>query len=187
MANLIRKVKSSAGGDAGGMNRLIIAVVVVVVVIVAGSAILFSALSAGQGSVSIGFTDAPAQGVTHIYITISNIMLQGTGNTSMSYSSGTQFDLLGLVNVTEMLGSTQVPAGNYTMIRFTVTSAVATILGSNATLKVPSGEIKVPLTFQVRSGATTTIVLDISADMTNISASGNLRPVVTVKSVKGPS
>jgi hypothetical protein len=169
------------------MNRLTIVAMAVIVVVALGAAVFFfSAPGAGQGSISIGFTDAPAQGVTHIYITISNIMLQGTGNTSVSYSSGTQFDLLGLVNVTKMLGSTQVPAGNYTMIRFTVTSAVTTISGSNVTLKVPSGEIKVPLTFQIKSGATTTIVLDVSADMTNISASGNLRPVVTVKSINGP-
>jgi hypothetical protein len=86
-----------------------------------------------------------------------------------------------------MLGSTKVPAGNYSVIRFTVSSAVATISGKNVTLKVPSGKIKVPLNFQIKAGATTTVVLDITADMTNISASGNLRPVVNVKSVSGPS
>jgi hypothetical protein len=173
--------------ETDAMTRLTIVAVVVIAVVALGAAVfLFSAPSAGQGSISIGFTDAPVQGVTHIYITISNIMLQGTGDTSVSYSSGTQFDLLGLLNVTKMLGTTQVPAGNYTMIRFTLASAVATIASSNVTLKVPSGEIKVPVSFQIKSGATTSIVLDISADMTNISASGNLRPVVTVKSINGP-
>jgi len=72
------------------------------------------------------------------------------------------------------------------MIRFTVSSAVATIAGVNSTLNVPSGEVKLPVQFQVKSGETTRIVVDITADMTNISASGNLRPVVTVKSIVGP-
>ncbi len=168
------------------MKRLVIAAIVVIVVAVLGGAVFFSVPSTGQGSVSIGFTDAPTQGVTHIYVTVSNIVIQGTGNTSLSYSSETKFDLLSLLNVTKMLGSTHVPAGNYTMIRFAVTSAVATISGTNITLKVPSGEIKVPVSFQVKSGATTTIILDITADMTNIRASGNLRPVVKVKSISGP-
>jgi hypothetical protein len=173
--------------DTDAMNRLTIVATTVIATVALGAVIFFySAPSVGRGSISIGFTDAPVQGVTHIYITISNIMLQGTGNTSVSYSSGTQFDLLGLLNVTKMLASAQIPAGNYTMIRFTITSAVATIAGSNATLKVPSGEIKAPMSFQIKKGATTTIVLDVSADMTNISASGNLRPVVTVKSINGP-
>src|SRR5438105_3987761 len=149
--------------DTDAMNRLTIVATTVIAIVVLGAVIFFffySAPSAGRGSISIGFTDAPAQGVTHIYITISNITLQGTGNTSVSYSSGTQFDLIGLLNVTKMLANVQVPAGNYTMIRFTVTSAVATIAGSNVTLKVPSGEIKVPVSFQIKSSATTTIVLD---------------------------
>lgn len=162
-----------------------IAVIVAIAFIAVGLAIFFSI--PGRGSVSIGFTDTPVQDVTHIYITISTIKFQSTGNTSVSYGSGVQFDLLSLVNVTKMLESVQVPAGNYTMIRFTVTSAVATISGANVTLTVPSSEIKVPLKFQVKSGATTTIILDISVDMTNISTSGNLRPVVTVKSIKEPS
>ncbi len=160
--------------------------VLVIVAVAAGAAVVL--LPSGGGTLSIGITDNPVQNVSHIYLTISNIQVQGAGNASTSYSSSsTKFDLLSLVNVTKMLGSAKITAGNYTMIRFDVTSAVATIAGANVTLTVPSGEIKVPLHFKIKSGSTTTVVLDITVDMTNVSASGNLRPVVTVKSISGPS
>ncbi len=164
------------------------ALIVIVLVVTAGLGGYEYLSTQGNGTLAIVITDAPVSNASHIYLAISNITLQREGNTSVSYQTGSvQFDLLSLVNVTKMLGSNSVPAGNYTMIRFTVTSATATLGGSNTTLKVPSGEVKVPVSFRVRAGATTTVVLDVTADMTNISASANLRPVVTVKSVSGPA
>jgi hypothetical protein len=164
------------------MRRSIVLLIALIVVVAASSAVIFQFTPAASGTLAIGLTDAPTQDVSHIYLTISNIELEIDGNTT----ENTQFDLLALVNVTKMLGNVSVPAGNYTMIRLNVASALATIDGANVTLKVPSGEIKVPNHFQIQSGKTTTIILDITADNTNISASGNLRPIVTVKSAKGP-
>jgi hypothetical protein len=169
------------------MRRSIVLLIALIVVVAASSAVIFQFTPAASGTLAIGLTDAPTQDVSHIYLTISNIELELDGNTTETYSQeNTQFDLLALVNVTKMLGNVSVPAGNYTMIRLNVASALATIDGANVTLKVPSGEIKVPNHFQIQSGKTTTIILDITADNTNISASGNLRPIVTVKSAKGP-
>ncbi|MDG6901833.1 MAG: DUF4382 domain-containing protein [Nitrososphaerota archaeon] len=162
-----------------------IAIVIAAVVIVTAYAIT---MPGGNGSLAIGVTDSPVSNVSHIYLTISDIQLQGQGNSSVNFKvNSTSFDLLSFVNVTKMLGSESIPAGNYTMIRFTILSATATIGGKNTTLNVPSGQVKVPLSFRIASGKTTTVVIDVTADMTNISASGNLRPVVTVKSVTGPS
>ncbi len=160
--------------------------VLVAVVIGVSAAYLFSAPS---GTLVVGVKDAPSSGnVTHIYLTITDLTLQGSGNSSTTYKvNATSFDLLKLANVTKMIGSNSVPAGNYTMVRFTVTSAVATISGVNKTLTVPSGEVKVPLHFTVAAGKTTTVVLDITADMTAISASYNLRPVVTGLVAQPPS
>ena len=154
-----------------------------------GAVGFFSLQLSSSGTLSIGITDRPTGGVSHIYLTISSIELQGEGNANVSYKSGPiQFDLLSLVNVTKLLGGVKVPVGNYSMIRFTITSAIATINGQNTSLRVPSGEIKIPLSFQIKSGSTTSIVLDITDDyMNNISTSGNLRPVITVKSITGPS
>lgn len=121
--------------------------VIVIVLIVLGLVALASYLglaNSSNGTLSIGIMDSPIQNVSHIYLTISNIMLQGNGNSTVAYNNGqVQFDLLSLVNVTRILGNVSIHSGNYTMIRFTIISAVATIAGSNLTLKVPSGEIKV--------------------------------------------
>ncbi len=157
-----------------------VAAVLVIVAVVIGASVAVLVSSPG-GSLVIGVRDAPSGGnVTHIYLTISDITLQGSGNSSSTYKvNATTFDLLKLTNVTKMLGKNTVPAGNYTMVRFSVTNAVATVSGANVTLTVPSGELKVPVPFTVVSGKTTTVTLEIVADMTAISASGNLRPTVT--------
>lgn len=168
-------------------STLAIAVGVLVIAAIA-AAVLFVYTGRGNGTLVVGVTDSPVSNVSHIYVAISNVVLQDQGNTTVSYNvNSTLFDLLSLANVTKILGSNSIPAGNYTMVRFTVTSAVATIADSNVTLNVPSGELKVPVHFQIRSGETTKIILDVTADMTNISAAHNLRPVVTVKSLTGPA
>lgn len=146
-------------------------------------------LSAPTGALVIGVKDAPSTGsVTHIYLNITDITLQGSGNSSTTYRvNATSFDLLALTNVTKMLGKNSIPTGNYTMVRFSVTGAKATISGANVTLTVPSGEIKVPVHFTIAAGKTTTVVLDITADETAISASHNLRPTVTGMETQPPS
>jgi hypothetical protein len=164
---------------------LLAAVLVVILAVAGGGALLISGGS--SGTLVVGVTDSPTF-VSHLYLTVSDITLRGDSNSTASYKvNSTQFDLLLLTNVTKMLGTNHITAGNYTMIRFTVVSAIATIGGANVTLTVPSGEVKVPIHFQIQSGKTTVLVLDITADMTNVSASHNLSPVVHVKSVTGPS
>ncbi len=171
------------------MQTKIVAVVIAVVVIVVAGVAATTLLAPSSGSLIVGVKDAPSgSSVTHIYLTITDIVLQGSGNASVNYKvNATTFDLLALQNVTKMLGKDSIPAGNYTMVRFGITSAVATVSGANVTLTVPSGEVKVPMHFTIASGKTTTIVLDIAADMTAISTSQNLRPVVTGQETVPPT
>lgn len=168
-------------------SGVVVVVAAVIVIVVAGAAALI--LMTPSGSLVVGVKDAPSTGVSHIYITITDIILQGgPGNTSTTFKiNATAFDLLALQNVTKMLGKNSVPAGNYTMVRFGVTKATATVSGVNETLTVPSGQIKVPVHFTIASGKTTTVVLDITADMTAISASHNLRPTVVGEETVPPS
>ncbi len=170
------------------MRPLAVAALLVLTAAVVGAAAA-SIFAAPGGSLVVGVKDAPSGGsVSHLYLTITDLMLQGSGNASTSYKvNATTFDLFRLTNVVKFLGTETVPAGNYTMVRFAVTKAVATVSGTNVTLSVPSGELKVPFHFTVVSGKTTTVVLDITADMTAISASGNLRPTVTGLEAVPPS
>lgn len=165
-----------------------VAAAVVVAIVIIGGAYAYLQYGSGSGTLAIGFTDAPVGNVSHIYLTMTDIQLDGPGNGSVNFKvNATTFDLLSLLNVTKMLGSNSVPVGNYTMIRFSVVAATATVSGHNTTLTVPSSQVKLPLNFSVIAGKTTTVVVDVTADMTNISAANNLRPVVTVKSITGPS
>ncbi len=162
---------------------------VLVLVAVAIGVLAGTLLLTPSGTLVVGVTDAPSTGnVTHIYLNITDITLQGSGNSSTTYKvNATSFDLLTLTNVTKILGKNSVPAGNYTMVRFSVTGAKATIGGVNVTLTVPSSEIKVPMHFTIASGKTTVIVLDVVADETAISTSHNLRPTVTGMETQPPS
>jgi uncharacterized protein DUF4382 len=166
---------------------MVAAVAVIAVIAIVGVTALV--LMSRTGNLVVGVKDAPSNSsVSHIYLTITDLTLQGSGNSSVTYKvNATTFDLIKLTNVTKMLGKNSVPSGNYTMIRFTVTSAIATVSGKNVTLNVPSGELKVPFHFTVATGKTTTVVLDITADMTAISTSSNLRPVVTGEETVPPS
>jgi hypothetical protein len=146
-------------------------------------------VSAGlvNGTSSVGFQGSPENGVPHIYLNITEIDFQGGSNTTDStyLSSPVTFDLLSLVNVTRMLGDVSISPGHYTMVRFVVSNAVAMINGQNVTLKVPSGEVKVPIQFNIVHGQITSIVLTISPDDTQIVQNHILRPVVTGQ-VDGP-
>ncbi|MDG6905436.1 MAG: DUF4382 domain-containing protein [Nitrososphaerota archaeon] len=166
-------------------TRYIVVAIIIVIVAAAGVALFYIA-TGSTGTLSLQVKDASSN-VSNLYVTISNIELQGSGNSTTSFKTGSvTFDLLALVNVSKILGNDSVPAGNYTMIRFTITSAVATVSGVNESLTVPSGQIKVPTQFQISSSKTTTIVLEINPGQINISVSRNLRPVVTPY-VNGPS
>ena len=158
-------------------------------ILVAGAftGVHYFASGTSTGLVSVGFEGAPVSGVSHIYLTVTEVDFQGGENTTdaVYLTSPTTFDLLSLVNVTRMLGQVSIAPGHYNMVRFVVTSAVATISGKNVTLKLPSGEEKVPVQFYVVSGLTTSVVLSISPDGTQIVHNHILRPVAT-GAVEGP-
>jgi hypothetical protein len=174
--------------SSSGIGHVVAAVIINVLVVTGATAgVYYIAPTVADGTVSVGFQSAPESGVSHIYLTISEIDFQGGVNTTdaVYLNSPVNFDLLSLVNVTRMLGDVRVNPGHYNMIRFVVSSAVATISGKNVTLKLPSGEVKVPVQFDVVHGKTTSIVLTIVADNTLIVHNHMLRPVVT-GAVEGP-
>ncbi len=90
-----------------------------------------------------------------------------------------QFDLLLLGDISKDLATTQIPTANYTKLRFQVTEATATYEdGTTDNLNVPSDKIDVIVHFVVKEGATTNVLIDMTADFVAISNSHNLRPVL---------
>ncbi|MFQ6084253.1 MAG: DUF4382 domain-containing protein, partial [Candidatus Aminicenantia bacterium] len=74
------------------------------------------------------------------------------------------FDLIAIKGVEEILGSKSLDPGKYTQIRLLITSATATINGTNYDVTVSSGKIKLIHPFTIVSNKTTTLLLDFDAE-----------------------
>jgi Domain of unknown function (DUF4382) len=167
----------------------VVAAVIINALFVTGAGVGMHYVAPGltNGTTSIGFQGTPERGVSHIYLRVSNMMCQGGKNTtnSMYFPHPVSFDALSLVNVTRMLGDVSMTPGQYDMITFVVSSAVATIGGQNVTLKVPSEEVQVPVQFEVVHGQPTSVILTLSFDDNLIIQNHILSPVIT-NQVDGP-
>jgi len=143
------------------------------------------------GTLIIKLTDAPVN-LKHLNITIDSVAVQrvedGTETwvnlTFIDDVSEVYFDLLALENVTMDLSVTEVPPGNYTMIKMHVKTANATYTdGGWDDLRVPSEAIKVIVHFEIENGGVRTVLVDMEAEWVAISQSKNLRPVLKAKVV----
>ena len=74
------------------------------------------------------------------------------------------FDLVGIRNVKELLGSKNLSAGVYTQIRLHIDEALVTINGTQYDLQIPSESIKLVKGFKINDGETTTLTLDFDVN-----------------------
>jgi hypothetical protein len=140
-----------------------------------------------KGTLIIKIMDKPVE-LKHLNLTIDWVKIQDQNENwiNLTIKGGVPFyfDLLALQNITETLSETAIPAGNYTMIKMHVLTANATYPdNTNATLRVPSDVIKIPLKPHIRmeSEGSVTVIIDLQPDDLKtiaISQSLNLRPVI---------
>ena len=163
--------------------------VLVAALIIAG--IVFSGLRLptfipNTGTLIIKLTDAPVD-LEHLNITIDSVSVQRVEDDTETWENLTfvegvsevYFDLLALRNVTMDLSITEIPPGNYTMIKMHIKTANATYVGGgNVTLTVPSENIKVIVHFEVKRSEETAVLIDMVPDWVAISQSNRLRPVL---------
>jgi hypothetical protein len=140
----------------------------------------------GKSNLTILITDKPVE-LNHLNMTIDWVRIQHENGTWYNLTLKTEpfyFDLLSLQNVSETLSETELPVGNYTMIRMHVLTANATYPdGTVADLRVPSETIKVLLKPHLRleDGGQMTVLIDLQPEDLNaiaVSHSLNLRPVI---------
>jgi hypothetical protein len=138
------------------------------------------------GTLVILLTDAPVN-LTHLNVTIDSISAhrQGFGNETwvdLDFVGGLSevyVDLLALQNEAANLSVTELPQGNYTMIRMHIKTANATYADGNTTeLEVPSDNLKVIIHFEIKEGEERWLLIDVVTDWVAISRSGKLRPVL---------
>jgi len=145
------------------MRRALIAFVVAAAVAIAGVA---AYVYMYEGSIDVAVRDASGAW-SHVYVTFTQVWVHEAGksedvgwhNLTVAQSS---IDLASLVNVSELLASARVGPGKYTEIRLVVIAATGQLLdGTNVVFSVPSGDVKAVTPFEVRSGSTTTLTVDI--------------------------
>jgi len=146
-------------------------------------------IAGDTGVLVLMITDAPPSTrlVEKLYIAVDDVVLhrdvKGTRSKLDFPIISKEVDLLELRGVNELLGTQQVPAGNYSMIEFRIASAKALFQGDtqNTTLRTPSNSVKIQIRFQVHPGQTTIVTLDIQPQGVHINPKDVLRPVVKVK------
>src|SRR5487761_92723 len=135
--------------------------------------------TSGSGTMQLNMIDPPnvPSYVVAVYVNYSSIQVHeaNAGNQSGWYnvtSSGT-INLMKIVSSSTMLGSASLPSGTYNIVRFNITSAVVTVNSTSGTLQnftasVPSGMVQSVITggVNVKGGATSALLVDISPRVT---------------------
>ena len=164
-----------------------------------------SAASA-DGSLRVALTDAPSCGFDHVFVTVEQVRVHQSasaadadaGWTDINISPARKIDLVTLTNgVLEELGTTQLPAGQYSQIRLVLASNAAGTTtfansvvpsgGTTTALTTPSAQqsgLKLQAHFEVVSGQLADLVLDFDACKSVVKAGNSgqfiLKPVISV-------
>ena len=125
------------------------------------------------GTVEVRVTDAPPEGVSAIVLTLSEIEAHDAGAADEKgwitlIEDERTFDLVKVEGLEKLLGSTELPTGDYTQVRMKVLKAVVTLdVGSGDEEReatVPSDRLRVVGRFTVEEDAITILVLDFDAE-----------------------
>jgi Domain of unknown function (DUF4382) len=163
----------------------------------------------GNGRLSLMIKDSPYSDAKALLVTFSDVTAHRSGEggfTKIPFGeNGAQTrtcDLKKLVDAQDVLGVGSLSAGHYTQVRLVVSSATlyfdeistgapcATMIpvpgGRNASLEIPSGEVRLNREFDVEATGATTMLIDFDGDK-SVTEMGNGRfrmtPVIGVVSV----
>lgn len=133
----------------------------------------------------------PTGTLLSLNVTIDSVSIDRSDNSS-AVTSNTKFtfDVLKPFNVSVLVSSAKVPTENVTMVTLHVTSATAAVQGMSGlqTVKVPSGELKIPVqpALEVKAQTSSSIVISGTA---HIVFTGNgqiiLTPVLHAQKMTG--
>lgn len=144
------------------------------------------------GELNLAITDAPVDGASHVYVTITGIKLKRTGSDEEKLidviGDEIPVDLLTLSNgTTRLLFSEKVTAGDYQWARFQVSEAsIVWEGGGSEDLQLPTqDELKTSGNFTVPSNgvANYTVDWDLRKSIVEVGSSGNykLKPVLHLR------
>ncbi len=169
-----------------------------------------AATAAGNGTLQVSLTDAPACGFDQVNVTVDRVrahqnMMAGDGDAGWKeiiLAQPKKIDLLSLQNgVLVDLGQTTLPAGQYTQMRLVLVSNTTKALsntvkptgGTEMEMDTPSAMqsgLKLINGFTVEAGKTTSIVLDFDACKSVVqrgNGSYGLKPVIQMMGMTATS
>jgi len=169
------------------VSGVLIAVMIIAGVLVSG--IQFPS-KVNAGTLVVLITDAPVD-LRDLNLTIDSLSIQDEDEHWIDLElleKPTYFNLLELENISMTLSVTEIPAGNYTMLKMHVLTANATFLdGTVVDLRVPSEDIKVLLKprLEIKNGGAVTVTIDLEPEWSKIVISHSLNLKPTVKAIVG--
>jgi len=169
------------------VSGVLIAVMIIAGVLVSG--IQFPG-RVNAGTLVVLITDAPVD-LRDLNLTIDSLSIQDEDGCWIDLEllkKPTYFNLLELENISMTLSVTEIPAGNYTMLKMHVLTANATFLdGTVVDLRVPSEYIKVLLKphLEMENGGAVTVTIDLEPEWSKIVISHSLNLKPTVKAIVG--
>jgi hypothetical protein len=168
------------------------------------------ATPSGTGTLNLRITDSPYGEARALLVTFSEVTAHKSeteGRTSLAFADGATSRTCDLKKLEsgaqDILGVGTLAAGHYTMVRLVVSSAalyfdnvsegpacaptIAAPAGRNASLTIPSGEVKLNRQFDVAASGSTTMLIDFDGDRSVVElGNGGYRmtPVIGVLSVQ---
>lgn len=149
----------------------------------------------GTGTLVLMITDDPSDlNITEALVTMSEVRVHYAGMNESGVNGSwitivnesQTFDLIQLINVTDLFGTANLSAGWYTQIRLMVDQALVTIDGVQYDLTIPSKNVKLIRPFRIQDNQTTVLTLDFDVHE-SVHETGNgkyiFRP--TIKVIQG--
>jgi len=169
------------------VSGVLIAVMIIAGVLVSG--IQFPG-RVNAGTLVVLITDAPVD-LKDLNLTIDSLSIQDEDGRWIDLElleKPAYFNLLELENISMTLSVTEIPAGNYTMLKMHVLTANATFLnGTVVDLRVPSEYIRVLLKphLEMENREVVTVTIDLEPEWSKIVISHSLNLKPTVKAIVG--
>ena len=165
--------------------------------------------SGANATLTLMLKDSPFTDAKSLLVTFSEVTAHQSGvggSTRLPFAAGATSrtcDLKKLTDAQDVLGTGPLPAGHYTQVRITVTSAalyfdnaadgpacaatIAPPAGRTAAIEIPSGQVRLNREFTVQESGATTMLVDFDGDR-SVHLTGNGRymmsPVINIVSVQ---